>query len=117
MNVPEFFVPKAEPDEQESVYAALAEFAQRRVPPATDRIYSITFGHDGVEWTATVGERLKGHTIANPRARAKMCRIESCRTACGRPLSAQSHRPRLQYLGISFRRMRVTCYGTHSEIR
>lgn len=76
MKAPEFFVPKAEPGEQESAYVELAAWAQRQVPPAKDRVYSITFEHDGVEWTATVGERLKGHTIANPRARAKMRRIE-----------------------------------------
>src|SRR5260370_20299853 len=44
------------------------------------RIYSITFRGDGEEWTATVGEQLHGHTIANPRARAKKRQVE-------RPLS------------------------------
>jgi hypothetical protein len=30
------------------------------VPEAGERIYSIEFGHDGVEWVATVGEKLLG---------------------------------------------------------
>jgi hypothetical protein len=80
MTAPEFFVPEAEPDESDSAYAELATLAQRKVPPMMDRIYSITFAHDGTEWTATVGERLKGHTIADPRARAKMRRIERPRS-------------------------------------
>lgn len=87
MEAPEFFVPQAEPDEQESAYAELAALAQRHVPLTTDRIYSITFEHDGTEWIATVGKQLRGHTIANPRARAKKRRVERQRSDCATVLA------------------------------
>ena len=50
-----FFVPAATPDNQESVYAELARLSRCAVPPVERRIYSITYTHDGEEWTATVG--------------------------------------------------------------
>jgi hypothetical protein len=73
---PQFFVPHAEPGTHEEAYAELARFAGRRALPLGQRIYAITYVHDGEEWTAQVGERLRGHTIADPRARAKYRRIE-----------------------------------------
>ena len=66
---PLFFVPWAKPDKQEEAYTELAQSAHRPVPEMSERVYSITFEHDGEEWTATVGERLRGHTIGNPSAR------------------------------------------------
>ena len=57
---PEFFVPYVEAEQSEQIYATLAELASRTVPPLNARVYSITFHHDGVEWTATVGEQLHG---------------------------------------------------------
>ena len=54
-NAPPFFVPAATPDEQESVYADMAADCNRAVPDPDRRIYSITYVHDGAEWTATVG--------------------------------------------------------------
>lgn len=73
--IPTFFVPLAQPAEYEELFMELARFAGHPVPELAQRIYSITFIHDGEEWTATVGERLRGHTIANPRARAKNRRV------------------------------------------
>lgn len=58
---PKFFLPAAETTEQaESMYANLAATCHKAAPPAGQRIYSITFKHDGEEWTATVGEKLSG---------------------------------------------------------
>lgn len=57
---PEFFVPAAEPDNQESVYADLANWCGCAFPSPSERIYSITYVHDGEEWTATVGAPLRG---------------------------------------------------------
>lgn len=53
-----FFVPDVTPGQEEVVYAELAAFCQRPVPEAQARLYSITFDHDGEEWTATVGQPL-----------------------------------------------------------
>lgn len=71
-----FFLPGAPADKQEESYSSLAELAGRATPENDSRIYSITYQHDGGEWTATVGERLHGHTIADPRAPAKKRRAE-----------------------------------------
>jgi len=60
VEVPPFFVPTALPEKQEEVYADFAQWCRRAVPPQGKRIYSITYYHDGDEWTATVGETLKG---------------------------------------------------------
>lgn len=68
---PKFFVPAATADNVESVYANFAEWCHRGVPKLENRIYSITFVHDGEEWTATVGEALSGKTLSNPRSRSK----------------------------------------------
>jgi hypothetical protein len=67
--VPTFFVP------EEKVFAVLAQFAGKPVPPLSECIYSITFDADGVleEWTATVSESLRGtkRRITRPRGRKK----------------------------------------------
>lgn len=72
----QFFLPSAPADKQEETYAGLAKLVGRPVPSSDARIYSITYIHDGAEWIATVGEKLHGHTIADPRARAKKRRTE-----------------------------------------
>lgn len=69
--IPQFFVPAATPDNEESVYADFAKWCSRPVPERGNRIYSITYIHDGEEWTATVGEALRGKTLASPRSRSK----------------------------------------------
>jgi hypothetical protein len=68
---PAFFVPAATPDNQESVYADFAKMARSSVPPVSSRIYSITYKHDGEEWTATVGENLEGVRYKSSRVKGK----------------------------------------------
>lgn len=57
---PAFFIPGADADGQEAMYAALAAFAGAAPLPITERIYSVAFRHDAEDWVATVGERLSG---------------------------------------------------------
>ena len=67
---PAFFVPGAPAADQEAAYAELARIADRTAPPAGERIFAMTFGHDGEVWTATVGERLVGERwrkVGRPR--------------------------------------------------
>lgn len=68
---PKFFVPEAAPDKCEEVFQDLAKFCRSEPPPIERRIYSITFVHDGEEWTATVGERMSGIRLPNRRSRSK----------------------------------------------
>jgi hypothetical protein len=78
---PAFFVPGATSDNQESIFASLAEFAAQPVPAIGKRLYSITYGHDGEEWTATVGESLRG--LRHQHARSKTRTLE--RPSVSRP--------------------------------
>jgi hypothetical protein len=55
-----FFVPKADDETKETIYVDLAGLCRSPVLPANQRVYSITFIHDGEEWTATVGRTLSG---------------------------------------------------------
>jgi hypothetical protein len=72
IEAPKFFVPHvANTDKYEEVFEALAALHGFKPPPADRRIYSITFVHDGEEWTATVGERMSGIRLPNPRSRSK----------------------------------------------
>jgi hypothetical protein len=52
---PEFFLPNTTPDTWEARYSELAEACQASVPSIDERIFSIKYEHDGIEWTATVG--------------------------------------------------------------
>jgi len=81
-DAPAFFVPFAEPDKQEEAYADLAGWCHKdcapivtwdrdSVPPPGQRVYSIAFTHDGEQWTATVGEQLRGVQIKKSRVRGK----------------------------------------------
>jgi hypothetical protein len=70
-DAPSFFLPYAEPDKQESAYQSLAEIINRPVPDAGKRIYSITFRHNGEEWTATVGQKLHGTKTRETRSKGK----------------------------------------------
>src|SRR5271163_2863914 len=75
IQAPTFFLPKPTPDTEdtEELYAKFAAACNSSVPSFEKRIFSITFMHDGIEWTATVGEtmcgterktvRRKGHKI------------------------------------------------------
>lgn len=60
MAAPTFFLPGAKPGSEEETYAELARVCRASVPEPDKRIYSIEYAHDGVEWTATVGETLQG---------------------------------------------------------
>jgi hypothetical protein len=67
---PVFFLPGLEQSEdQEAAFADFAEQCGRPVPPLGQRVYSITYTHDGEQWTATVGESLKG--IGHKTARSR----------------------------------------------
>lgn len=68
-DAPEFFIPKVEADKQEDAYAVLAQEAGRAVPPLGQRIYSITYTHNGERWVATVGEQLRGSVVKVSRVR------------------------------------------------
>ena len=68
---PAFFVPAATPDNQELVYTDFANWCHMPVPPLKERIYSITYIHDGEEWTATVGESLYGVRRRITRSKGK----------------------------------------------
>jgi hypothetical protein len=67
----EFFVPAATDENIDEVYASFAEMCHRSVPPPDRRIYSIRFIHDGTEWTATVGEPLRGTRTRKRRRRGQ----------------------------------------------
>ena len=70
-NVPTFFLPDTTPEQAESVYSELARFCGCRAPDAAERIYSISFKHDGEEWTATVGHQLRGVRVRTSRTRGR----------------------------------------------
>jgi hypothetical protein len=56
-----FFVPeKPEGKSDEEVFAALAQVCGCPVPALADRVYSISYRHDGENWTSTVGKRSEG---------------------------------------------------------
>lgn len=58
--MPGFFIPFVDLEKQEEAYRQIAEFVGAAPRPADNRIYSMTWRHDGVVWTATVGETLRG---------------------------------------------------------
>jgi len=58
--VPQFFMPFIEPEKQEQAYQELAQFVGGSPREPAERIYSMTWKTDGVTWTATVGEQLRG---------------------------------------------------------
>lgn len=69
--IPTFFVPASTSDNREAVYANFAEWCKCPVPKQEERIYSITFIHNGEEWKATVGERLHGVRRRTSRSQGK----------------------------------------------
>ena len=68
-----FFVPPEHPnftpEQQESAYVEFAAMCHSPVPEPGQRIYSIRYNHDGTEWTATVGETLRGVRRKTVRSR------------------------------------------------
>ncbi len=71
MDVPSFFVPTIKPEYQEEAYSRFAKWCGAVVPELADRIYSISFTHDGQGWTATVGQTLRGMRRRHVRRRGK----------------------------------------------
>lgn len=70
--MPAFFIPNVGPEAQEDRYQELAKAVGAAAADPTRRIYSMTWTHDRVVWTATVGEQLRGiATIERGRGRNK----------------------------------------------
>ncbi|MFP5325996.1 MAG: hypothetical protein ACLGHT_00770 [Acidimicrobiia bacterium] len=65
-----FFVPHAGSEEVESVYEGFARWCGVDVPPTDRRVASIAFTHDGAQWTATVGDHLRGSMTRRRRRKA-----------------------------------------------
>ena len=74
-----FFLPRATDDEQaERLYEALAEFAGCEPAPPGQRVRSIGFVQDGAQWTAEVGEELRGERTTQQLRRGELLeRIET----------------------------------------
>jgi len=68
---PKFFVPGADTAEYEAVFAELARSAGCAVPDLPQRVYSIVFEDRLEEWTATVGEQLRGVSRKQTRSRGR----------------------------------------------
>ena len=75
---PVFFLPDSTPDSEEVGYARLAALCGSAVPSPDKRIYSITYSHDGIEWTATVGKSLSGTSRKIVRRRGQ--RVEQTKS-------------------------------------
>jgi hypothetical protein len=76
-SIPAFFVPECTESEAEQTYQAFAALCQLPVPPLHERVYSIVFKHDGVEWTATVGKKHRGYsTITSGKYKGREQRQE-----------------------------------------
>lgn len=57
-----FFVPAAENDEQaEQVLASVAKFVGAALPPPGQRLRSISYSHNGRDFTVTVGEPIPAY--------------------------------------------------------
>ncbi len=72
VEIPKFFVPNVPPEDEETAFGRLAEWCRQPVPERERRIYSITYTHDGEEWTATVGQRLHGIRRRRPSRKRSM---------------------------------------------
>jgi hypothetical protein len=68
---PHFFVPNVAEDHLQRAYETLAEACGQRPCPPDQRIYSIVYMHDGVRWTATVGQQLHGTKTTITRGRER----------------------------------------------
>ena len=70
---PTFFVPYAKPGKDEELYANFAASCGRAIAPRDARVYRIWFTHDSEDWTATVGEPLRGTSVRfSGRGRSKV---------------------------------------------
>ncbi|MCO7220331.1 hypothetical protein [Klenkia sp. PcliD-1-E] len=92
--MPAFFLPRAEdPDQAERLFEALAEFAACEPAPRGDRVASITFEADGVVWTATVGEELRGTRTTRQMRRGELLEHTVELTSATRVLAVYPGRP------------------------
>lgn len=72
LHTPEFFIPGLKTyEEQDSELHRLAVAFSLRMPEPHERIFSITFRHDGVIWTATVGKMMEGRGSRTRRVKGK----------------------------------------------
>ncbi len=71
MPAPAFFVPQFPAQHWEHVYQDLANLCHGQAVDIEHRIYEITFKHDREEWTATVGQTLRGTATQVRRIRGK----------------------------------------------
>jgi hypothetical protein len=94
--MPAFFIPQCPPESEEGVYAHIAESCVREVPPIGSRIYSIVFEHDGIVWTATVGEHLRGRKSVRVRGK------ETVEWNIGDPALVLAIFPRVPYCVVTY---------------
>jgi hypothetical protein len=69
--IPTFFIPGVPQDAQEEVLARLAQLRHVPVPLLPERIFMLTWEHNSEEWTAVVGETLRGIRLRYPKSRRK----------------------------------------------
>lgn len=68
--MPEFFIPTVASEKLEEAYKQIAAHVGAVPLPTGERVHSMTWRHDGVVWTATVGETLQGiETVVTGRGR------------------------------------------------
>jgi hypothetical protein len=68
----EFTLPATDPARVENLYAAYAEFAGVPVPGPGERIRSIAFKQDGIDWVATIGDHIRGVGTVRRRRNGQM---------------------------------------------
>ncbi|MEU2348786.1 hypothetical protein [Modestobacter sp. NPDC049651] len=89
-----FFLPRAADDEQaERLYEALAEFAGCEPAPPAERVQSIAFRQDGWEWTAAVGEEVRGERTTRTLRRGEVLEHTETSTATCRVLAVYPGTP------------------------
>jgi hypothetical protein len=72
----QFFIPQIEPgDTAEKVLGEFAALCRRSVPPPDQRVCQIHWIHDGEEWVANVGERLRGTSTRTRQRRGRRVEI------------------------------------------
>lgn len=66
-------MPRADPVDAERYLGELASFVGRPAPSADNRYQSVTFAHNGEQWTAEVGHELRGeHRVARRRRQGQI---------------------------------------------
>lgn len=69
-DVGRFFVSYVDEGHDEDAYETLTRLCGRQPAPRDRRIESIVFEHNAEEWTATVGEELRGTEVTKRRRKA-----------------------------------------------